>query len=112
MKILSTHAYKKLVNLCDSLSEKLYNEKGYTSRLMHENIELQKRVDELEKKLSRSHQKRDAKGVFLPKVETLAKITATLTDCPGEDRNKIHIKGSGIKSDLRLLSERIQIAVS
>jgi len=111
MKILTNHAYRKLVNLCDSLSEKLYNEKGHTSRLLHENFELQKRVQELEGKLKRNT-KRDAKGMFIPNTPTLAKISATLMDCPGESRNKVDVKASGIKSDLRLLSTHIKIAVS
>lgn len=90
MKILTNHAYRKLVNLCDSLSEKLYNEKGHTSSLLHENFELKKRVQELEKKLSRDHQKRDAKGLFLPKVERLATISATL-----DTENKATVKTTG-----------------
>lgn len=106
MKILSTHAYRKLVNLCDSLSEKLYNEKTRTSMLLHENFELQKRVQELEKKLSRSHQKRDAKGMFLPKVETLAKITATLDT----DRKAV-VKTSGGYGDVLILSSEIKKSV-
>ena len=111
MKILTTNAYRKLVNLCDSLSEKLYNEKGYTSRLLQENIELQKRVDELEKKLSRN-MKRDAKGLFVSNNPPIAKISATLTDCPGENRNNVDVKASGIKSNLRLLANHIKIAIS
>lgn len=111
MKILTTTAYRKLVNLCDSLSEKLYNEKGHTSRLLHENFELQKRVQELEGKLKRNT-KRDAKGLFVSNNPPIAKISATLTDCPGEKRKKVDVKTSGIKSNLRLLANHIKIAIS
>ena len=106
MKILSTAAYCKLVNLCDSLSTKLYNEKTTTSLLLHENFELQKRVKELEKKLDRSHQKRDAKGLFLPKVETLAKISATLDS----DRKAV-VKTNGSYWDVLILSCEIKKSV-
>lgn len=106
MKILTTAAYRKLVNLCDSLSTKLYNEKTTTSLLLHENFELQKRVKELEKKLDRSHQKRDAKGLFLPKVETLAKIQATL-NAPMDATVKV----SGEQSKLLALLYHVTRAV-
>ena len=104
MKILTTQSYRKLVNLCDSLSDKLYNANASTARLLHENHQLQKRVQELEKKLDRSHQKRDAKGLFLPKVETLAKISATLDT----DRKAI-VKTNGSYYDLLCLSCEIKI---
>lgn len=105
MKILTTAAYRKLVNLCDSLSEKLYNEKGHTSRLLHENFELQKRVKELEKKLSRNT-KRDAKGLFIPNTPTLAKISATLDS----DRKAV-VKTSGSYWDVLTLSCEIKKSV-
>ena len=101
MKIITTTAYRKLVNLCDSLSEKLYNEKGYTSRLMHENIELQKRVDELEKKLSRN-MKRDAKGLFVSNNPPIAKISAIM-----ENGGKPKVSLYGDNNSLRLLSFNI-----
>jgi hypothetical protein len=102
MKILTTTAYRKLVNLCDSLSEKLYNEKTTTSLLLHENFELQKRVQELEKKLSRNT-KRDAKGLFIPNTPTIAKISATM-NTPKD----IKIKTSGLPSYIRILAEKVK----
>ena len=105
MKILSNHAYRKLVNLCDSLSTKLYNEKTTTSLLLHENFELQKRVKELEKKLSRNT-KRDAKGLFIPNTPTLAKISATLDS----DRKAV-VKTNGSYWDVLILSCEIKKSV-
>ena len=105
MKILSNHAYRKLVNLCDSLSTKLYNEKTTTSLLLHENIELQKRVQELEKKLNRNT-KRDAKGLFIQNTPTLAKISATLDS----DRKAV-VKTNGSHLDVLILSCEIKKSV-
>ena len=105
MKILSNHAYRKLINLCDSLSTKLYNEKTTTSLLLHENFELQKRVKELEKKLSRNT-KRDAKGLFIPNTPTLAKISATL-----DSDRKATVKTNGSYWDVLILSCEIKKSV-
>lgn len=72
MKILSTSSYRKMVNLIDTISERLETEKCYVSRLMHENKALQMELDRLKPK-------RDKTGKFAPKNGENHKPLATIS---------------------------------